>query len=230
MGDETLHSVLTLWIAALKRLAQDVQDAAARIRALPDHRDMKSSAAATAKPNPAATAQVCSASLVSGAAEAGGAAAAGGAASAPPRTASSSLPAARDPPLTFTYRDRFLGKAVCIPVAQHLQIAAPLMLVTSALHFARVRAAAGAPLPQQPAPPVGCMLWPAQRTRFMIGFTVKAGDRASTAPASSRVYFRTASRWSAGILRRVMSGYGSKVQVWRLLRAGARRFLFLLLR
>ena len=173
-------------------------------------------------------AQVCSASPASGAAEDGGALAAPPAAAAPPRTASSSLSAARDPPLTFTYHDRFLGKAVCIPVLHHLQIAAPLKLVAPALHFARGRAAAGA-APQQPAPPVGCMLvelWPAQRTRFMFGLTVKACDRASTAPASSRVYFRTASRWSSGILRRVMAGYGSKVQVRWLLRAGARR-LFL---
>jgi hypothetical protein len=131
------------------------------------------------------------------------------------------------PPLTFTYHDRFMGKAVCIPIAQHLQIAAPLMLVSPALHFARGRAAAGA-APQHLAPPVGCMaveLWPAQRTRFMFGFTLKACDRASTAPASSHVYLRTASRWSAGILRRVMAGYGSKVQVRWLLRTGARRFV-----
>ena len=117
---------------------------------------------------------------------------------------------------------------MCIPVLQHLQIAAPFKLVAPALHFARGRAAAGA-APQQPAPPVGCIivqLLPAQRTRFMFGFTLKACDRASTAPASSHVYFRTASRWSSGILRRVMAGYGSKVQVRWLLRAGARR-LFL---
>ena len=175
-------------------------------------------------------AQLCSGSPASAAAEDGGTLAASPAPAAAPRSgcASSSLSAARVPPLTFTYHDRFLGKAVCIPVLQHLQIAAPLMLVAPALHFARGRAAAGA-APQQPAPPVGCMLvelWPAQRTRFMFGLTVKACDRASTAPASSRVYFRTASRWSSGILRRVMAGYGSKVQVRWLLRAGARR-LFL---
>ena len=170
-------------------------------------------------------AQVCSASPASAAAEDGGALAASPAPAAAPRTASSSLSAARAPPLTFTYHDRFLGKAVCIPVVQHLQIAAPLMLVSPALHFARGRAAAGA-APQHPAPPVGCMmvqLLPAQRTRFMFGFTLKACDRASTAPASSRVYFRTASSWSTGILRRVMSGYGSKVEVRWLLRTGARR-------
>jgi hypothetical protein len=128
-------------------------------------------------------------------------------------------------PLTFKYHDRFLGKAMRIPVGQHLQIAAPLMLVTPLLHFARGRAAAGA-APQRPAPPVGCMtvqLWPTQRTRFMFGFSLKACDRASTAPASSHVHLRTASRWSAGILRRVMAGYGSKVQVRWLLRTGARR-------
>ena len=176
-------------------------------------------------------AQVCSASPASAAAEDGGALAASPAPAAAPRTASSSLSAARAPPFNFTYHDRFLGKAVCISqnrIEQHLQIAAPLMLVSPALHFARGRAAAGA-APQHPAPPVGCMLvelWPAQRTRFMFGFTLKACDRASTAPASSQVYFRTASRWSAGILRRVMAGYGSKVQVRWLLRAGARR-LFL---
>jgi hypothetical protein len=132
------------------------------------------------------------------------------------------------PPLTFTYHDSFLGKAVCIPVVHHLQSATPLMLLTPALHFARGRAAAGAAF-QQPAPPVGCMLvevWPAQHTRFMFGFTLKACDRASTAPASSHVYFRTASRWSAGILQRVMAGYASKEQAQWLLRAGERR-LFL---
>ena len=169
--------------------------------------------------------QHCSSALASAAAEDGGALAASPAPAAAPRSASSPLSAARAPPLTFTYHDRFLGKAVCIPVLQHLQIAAPLMLVTPALHFARGRAAAGA-APQHPAPPVGCMivqLWPAQCTRFMFGFTLKACDRASTAPASSQVYFRTASRWSAGILRRVMAGYGSKVQVRWLLRKGARR-------
>ncbi len=162
-------------------------------------------------------AQLCSGSPASAAAEDGGALAASPAPAAAPSSASSSqtLSAARAPPLTFTYHDRFLGKAVCIPVVQHLQIAAPLRLVTPALHFARGRAAAGA-APQHPAPPVGCMivqLWPAQRTRFMFGFTLKACDRASTAPASSQVYFRTASRWSACILQRVMAGYDSKVQV-----------------
>ena len=150
---------------------------------------------------------------------------------AAPHSASLSLSAARAPPLTFTYHDRFLGKAVCISqnrILQHLQIAAPFMLVSHTLHFARGRAAAGA-APQHPSPPVGCMivqLWPAQRTRFMFGFTLKTCDRTSTAPASSRVYFKTASSWSTGILRRVMSGYGSKVQVRWLLRTGARRLFF----
>ena len=40
MGDETLNSLLTLWTAALKRLAEQVQNAASQIRALPDHRDI----------------------------------------------------------------------------------------------------------------------------------------------------------------------------------------------
>ncbi len=113
---------------------------------------------------------------------------------------------------------------MCIPVLQHHQIAAPLMLVTPALHFARGRAAAGT-APQHPSPPVGCMvvqLWPAQRTRFMFGFTLKACDRASIVDPSAIEYYRTESRWSAGILRRVMSGYCSKVQVRWLLRTGAR--------
>ena len=127
----------------------------------------------------------------------------------------------------FKYHDRFLGKAVCIlPVPRQIQImTAPLMLVTRALHLARSRAAAVAP-PQQPAPPIGCMLvelWPAQRTRFMFGFTLKACDRAWTVDACAIEYFRGASRWSAGILRRVMASYCSKVQVRWLLRTGARR-------
>jgi hypothetical protein len=109
------------------------------------------------------------------------------------------------------------------------------MLVTPALHFALGRAVTGAQALQRPAPSVGCMpdeLWPAQRTRFMFGFTLKTCNRASTAPAKLRVYGRTASKWNTGILRRVMSGYGNKVQVRWQLRAGARRFrfCFLLLR
>jgi hypothetical protein len=96
------------------------------------------------------------------------------------------------------------------------------MLITPALHLARGRAAAG-------APPVGRMpveIWPSQRTRFMFGFTLKASHILSTAPANSHVYFRTASRWSSGILRRVMAGYDSKVEVRWLLRTGAQRLFF----
>jgi hypothetical protein len=168
-------------------------------------------------------AQLRNGTAASAAVEHGGALTASPAPAAACHSASSSLSAAHGPPLTFTYHDRFLGKAVRIPVVQLLQIAAPLMLITPALHFARGRAAAGAP-PQHPAPPVDCTrveLLLAQRTRFMFGFTLKACNRASTAPASSYVYFRTASRWSAGILRRVMAGYGSKVQVRWLLRNSA---------
>jgi hypothetical protein len=133
--------------------------------------------------------------------------------------------AASLPPLslTFQYHDRFLGKAVRIPVMHHIQIAAPLMLVTSALRFARGRAATGARL-QQPAPPVGCMLvelWPAQRARFMFGFTLKACDRASTVDASAIEHFRAASRWRTRILQHVMNSYAYKVQVQWLLRNNA---------
>ena len=176
-------------------------------------------------------AQLCSSSPAAAAAEDGGALAASPAPAAAPRSASSPLSSARAPPLTFKYHDRFLGKAVCISqnrILQHLQIAAPLMLVTPLLHFARGRAAAGA-APQHPAPPVGCMivqLWPAQRTRFMFGFTLKACDRASTAPASSHMFFRTASRWRTRILQRVMAGYVCKVEVRWLLRSSARCLLF----
>jgi hypothetical protein len=148
---------------------------------------------------------------------------------AAPRSAASavarpSTSAARGTALMFKYHDRFLGKAVCIlPDPRQIQfmtITAPLMLVTRALHLARGRAAAVAP-PQQPAPPIGCMLvelWPAQRTRFMFGFTLKACDRASTVDPCAIEHFRTASRWRASILEYVMKGYASKVQVrlqWR---------------
>jgi hypothetical protein len=172
--------------------------------------------------------QLCSSAAASAAAEHGGALTASPAPAAALRSASSSLSAACGPLLTLTYLDRFVGKAVLISpnrILQHLQIAAPLMLVAPALHLARGRAAAGAP-PQQPDPLFGCMpveLWAAQRVRFMFGFTVKACDRASTAPASSHVYFRTASRWSVSILQCVMAGYGSKVQVQWLLRTHVRR-------
>ncbi len=40
MGDETLNPELEEWIAALQKLAIDVQRTAAQIRALSDHRDM----------------------------------------------------------------------------------------------------------------------------------------------------------------------------------------------
>jgi hypothetical protein len=144
---------------------------------------------------------------------------------APPLTSAARR---RGSPLTFKYHDRFLDKAMHIPIVWLHQIVAPLMLVSPALHFARSRAAAGA-APQHPAPPVGCMivqLWPAQRTRFMFGFTLKACDRASTAPASSHMFFRTASRWRTRILQRVMAGYVCKVEVRWLLRSSARCLLF----
>ena len=103
----------------------------------------------------------------------------------------------RCPPLTLEYPDRFLGKALCFPVMQRHQIDAPLLLIKAALRFARGLAVLGTALYQSPQP-VGCMqiaLWTAQRLRVMFGFTVKASDRASTAPAILRVYFITASRW-----------------------------------
>ena len=115
-------------------------------------------------------------------------------------------------PLTFEYHDRFLGRVIRIPVVHHLQIAAPLMLVTSALHVARGRAAAAAGVaPHWPPPPVA--LFAAQRVRFMFGFTVNVCDRASIVDASAIEYLRAASRWRTSILERVMWGYVSKVQV-----------------
>jgi hypothetical protein len=54
----------------------------------------------------------------------------------------------------------------------------------------------------------------------MPGFTAAACHGLAAAPASLYVNFRTASRWSAGILRRVMAGYVSKVQVrWLMCRS-----------
>jgi hypothetical protein len=119
-------------------------------------------------------------------------------------------------PVMFKYHDRFLGKAVRIPVAHHLQIAAPLTLVKTALHYARGRAAAAAgAAPHWSSPPV--LLFAPQRVRFMFGFTMKACDRASTVDACAIEYLRAASRWRTRILQRVMVGYVSNVQVWRLL-------------
>ncbi len=126
--------------------------------------------------------------------------------------------------LTFEYHDHFLGKAMRIPVLHRVQIAAPLMLIKPALRYERGRAAPGTAL-HQPQPTLGCMqvaLWPAQRVRFMFGFTVKACDLASTAPASSRVHFMTASRWRTCMLQHVMVGYVFKVEVRLLLRRSAR--------
>jgi hypothetical protein len=171
--------------------------------------------------------QFGSSPLASAAAEHCGALAAPPAPAAAPRSAASAVAptltsAARGSRLMFQYQDHFLDRVMHIPVVWLHQIVAPLMLVKAALRFALGRAAAGA-APQHPAPPIGCMqvaLWPAQRTRFMFGLTVKACDRASTAPASLHVYFRTASRWSSVILRRVMAGYVCKVEVW--LRRSAR--------
>ena len=67
---------------------------------------------------------------------------------AAPHSASLSLSAARAPPLTITYHDRFLGKAVRMPVLHHLQIAAPLMLITS---HCTLRAAVRQPAPRHPS-------------------------------------------------------------------------------
>ena len=173
-------------------------------------------------------AQVFSTSPASAAAEHGGALAASPAPAAAPRSVSSSLSAACAPPLTFTYHDRFLGKVVCIPVQHHLQIAAPLMLIEPALHFARGRAASGTALHQLP-PPLGRMqvaLFAAQRTRFMFGFTLKACVRAATVDASAIEYFRAALCWRTFMLRRVMAGYVCKVEVRLLLRRSARCLLY----
>jgi hypothetical protein len=125
-------------------------------------------------------------------------------------------------PLTFKYHDHFLGKVVRILVVQHLQIAAPLMLVKAALRFARSRAAPGTALHQPPmaSPSVGCTqvaLFAAHRVRFMFGFTAKVCDRASNVDACAIEYFRTAVRWRTCIMEHVMAGYVSKVQVCLLL-------------
>jgi hypothetical protein len=124
----------------------------------------------------------------------------------------------------FEYHDRFLGKVLRVPFVFHLQIVSPLVLIKPALSFARGRAAL-----HQPPSPFGCVqvaLWPSQRVRFMFGFAVKACDRASTAPASSHVNFRTVLRWRACMLQHVMAGYVCKVEVRLLLRSSARFLLY----
>ena len=128
----------------------------------------------------------------------------------------------------FEYHDLFLGKVLRVPFVCHLQIVSPLMLVKPALTFARVHAALSTALHQPPSP-FGCVqvaLWPSQRVRFMFGFAVKACDRASTAPASSHVNFRTVLRWRACMLQHVMAGYVCKVEVRLLLRSSARCLLY----
>ena len=130
--------------------------------------------------------------------------------------------------LMFEYHDRFLGKVVRVPVVQHLQIVAPLMLVAPALRVARGRAAPGTALHQPPLP-IGYMqvaFWAAQRARFMPSFTLAACNRLATAPASAHVYFRTAWRWRTRILERVMACHVSKVQVWLLMCKGLRCLLY----
>jgi hypothetical protein len=118
------------------------------------------------------------------------------------------------------HRDFFLGKILHIPVAQRFQIDVPLILIKTALRFARSRGAPGTSL-HQPPPPVGCMqiaLWPVQRVRFMFGFTAKACD--------ASVPGRTMSRWRTCILEHVMAGYVSKVQVLMLLCRSARCLIY----
>jgi hypothetical protein len=121
---------------------------------------------------------------------------------------------------TVEYQDHFLGKVSVIPVAQRLQLDAPLTFVKAWLRFSRGRRAAlGTALPQ-PLPPVDhtqLALWPAQRARGMPELTATACHRLSTAPASLNVYFRVASGWRALILDRVVSGYINKIQVRLLL-------------
>jgi hypothetical protein len=133
--------------------------------------------------------------------------------------ATAAVPSTASPPPTFVYYDHFLGKGVLLPVVHLHQISAPLHLVRTALLAASCRAAAATAL-HRPPPPVHFQqvsLWPAQRARFMCGLTAAACVRACAAPARVNVHVRTASRWRARILERVMSGYTSKVQVCFLL-------------
>jgi hypothetical protein len=117
-----------------------------------------------------------------------------------------------DPTLSFEHDDHFLGRRILPGQGHPVQsIAAPLNVIEVTYWFHLPRAAL-----QKPPPPLGLTrvrVSPRQRARFMPGFTAAACRRLATAPASLYVNFRTASRWSAGILQRVMAGYISKVQV-----------------
>jgi hypothetical protein len=135
-----------------------------------------------------------------------------------PSLVQSSPSSTQGPGPTFEYHDRFLGKAVCIPVVRRIHIDAPLKLIQPALRF-HLQCGPGARLPQR-LPLVNyeqITIWPAQRVRVMFGFTGVACRRLSTALASLNVYFRTASGWKARVFAHVLTGYVSRLQVRLLL-------------
>jgi hypothetical protein len=119
---------------------------------------------------------------------------------------------------TFEYHDRFLGKALRIPVVRRIHIDAPLKLIQPALRF-HLQCGPGARRAQH-LPLVNheqITIWPAQRVRVMFGLTGIACHRLSTALASLNVFFRTAAGWKARVFSHVLTGYASRLQVQLLL-------------
>ena len=120
-------------------------------------------------------------------------------------------------PLTaFEYDDPFLGRRVRVCVAQLRQVDAPLQLMQLLLRLQLPRGRSSRADVLRPSPPLCHMqaaLWPAQRARAMPGFTALLSRRLSTAPASLKVYFRSAAGWKAFIFSRVISGHVSRLQV-----------------
>jgi hypothetical protein len=121
------------------------------------------------------------------------------------------------PALFFLYVDPFLGRTLRIPDNQRAQVDAPLHVIAAAA--ARLHLPRGLPLAlytlELPPPPSGYMrvaLWPAQLQRAAIGFAAAASHGLATAPASVDVSARTTWHWQTRVLRRVMSGYVSRIQ------------------
>ena len=117
---------------------------------------------------------------------------------------------------TFEYDDPFLGRRVRVCVAQLRQVDAPLQLMQLLLRLQLPRGRSSRADVLRPSPPLCHMqaaLWPAQRARAMPGFTALLSRRLSTAPASLKVYFRSAAGWKAFIFSRVISGHVSRLQV-----------------
>jgi hypothetical protein len=119
--------------------------------------------------------------------------------------------------LIFT--DHLIGKPVyvslCIdgkmltPAEMRAQIMRPLQLLKAATWFFARRSPSDRHRPQEPLPPLGCILaeyYPSVPARVMIGCTFAACQRIAVPPAEMLVSDRTTRRWTEWVMDRVTRG------------------------